>query len=47
MKDATAPVIIFGTVNLNVIRSQKIMDNMKTAMYLIFLLFEKNILRGP
>jgi hypothetical protein len=30
-----APAAIFGTVNLKVIRSQKIRDNIKTVTYLI------------
>jgi hypothetical protein len=35
MAEATAPAAIFGTVNLNVMRSQKIMDNINTVTYLI------------
>ena len=33
--EATDPTIIFGTVSLNVSRSQKIRDNIKSVIYLI------------
>lgn len=35
MAEATAPVTILEAVNLKVIRSQKIIDNMNIAKYLI------------